>query len=243
MTNTTTDLAKRVVSRMEQLGLSQAEVARRGRFNRAFVSDLVRGKKQTLHSANLIKLARALETTPKYLHGTEEATVQLSPYPVAAHAGPDDDILLSMSPARPKQANRQSFEIPTHRSTGRLDGAAVITEPSAYELPSLAELSRDEIYAIAVSDDTMSPRYQAGDYVYALPRAKVRPKDFVVVKVRAKNDSSGMTIAYVRQLLLVTPEEVIVRQLSPGLETRFPRSRYVEVEKIVLSGDPTDAAF
>ena len=40
----TSTLAGRVAARMAELGLSQADIARRGRFNATFVSDLLRGK-------------------------------------------------------------------------------------------------------------------------------------------------------------------------------------------------------
>jgi hypothetical protein len=74
-----TDLALRVGKRMNELGISQAEVARRGRFNRAFVSDLIVGRKTKIRDQNYLRLAQALMTTPQYLRwGIDPTPEELS---------------------------------------------------------------------------------------------------------------------------------------------------------------------
>ena len=57
----------RVIARMKELGLSQADVARRGKFNNAFVSDMIRGRKLTLRAYNYTRLADALVMNEEYL--------------------------------------------------------------------------------------------------------------------------------------------------------------------------------
>lgn len=264
-----TELAKRVVARMEELGISQSEVARRGRFNRVFISDLVRGRKKSIHSSNYNRLARALLTTPDYLRdgnppSPEEAArlAALGQFPGADDAAdetpppselsPEDAEALSNfepppSPSEWKPSYR--FERPprkihAYRSGGRLDGAAIIDGFPLDEFPMPSESWLEDLYAVAMADETMVPRYEPGDYVYARKsnakaffEPQARPKDYVVIMVKGRSGHKSVTLAFVRQLLRKTDHDVIVRQLKPSIETRFAPSNVVSIDRIVLSGD------
>lgn len=61
------ELGHRIEERLAQLGVSQAELARRAGISQSTINSLIRrGRRSTPH---LLKIARALETTPSFLTG------------------------------------------------------------------------------------------------------------------------------------------------------------------------------
>ncbi|MBO9591152.1 LexA family transcriptional regulator [Devosia sp.] len=258
-----TAIAQRVEQRMEDLGISQAEVARRGRFNRAFISDIIVGRKVKLRDRNYVRLAHALLTTPQYLRfgipPTKEEMALLgaggllppssaegseqSAEDMEAIARAFDDFSLEQSSriepiaeARRTVGWTKTPAIPLFRSEGRSDGAAVIRNPAAQMVQGPHFAVRDW-YALAIADATMAPRYEAGDYVYAAQGNDVRAKDYVVVRVASRVGRTPVQLAYVRQLLRRTPDEIVVRQLSPSIETVIPQATVLSIDRIVVAGE------
>jgi len=73
-------LAKRLRLRLEEVGLSQSELARRVRVSQGTISGLLSGVSQG--SSHLHKIARELGTTPEYLSGeTDDPTAGALPAP------------------------------------------------------------------------------------------------------------------------------------------------------------------
>jgi len=62
-------LGKRILERLRVLEISQAEAARRAGVAPSWLSDLLKGRKKSVQSHNLTRMARALLTTPSYLMG------------------------------------------------------------------------------------------------------------------------------------------------------------------------------
>lgn len=73
MTGTGDMLKDRVAARLDELSISPSEAARRGELERTFLIDILHERKKGVRGANLEKLARALECSPEYLKGAEEA--------------------------------------------------------------------------------------------------------------------------------------------------------------------------
>lgn len=246
---------------MAELGLSQSDIARRGRFNATFVSDLLRGKKLTLHAGNYGRLARALLTTEAYLQaGTEpseaeieriKAEVGLQSESTYAETVPGPDTAADLDAiARhfPDQATRRAEmekaeelgRFPVYRSGGRFDGGSIVESFPLYHLALPIKVQAKGLYAVAVSDMSMSPRYEPGELAYAHRQALARPRDYVSILVRGRVNYREVVIAYIRQLVHESPDEVIVRQISPSIETRFARASIVAIHRIVLAGEPIE---
>ena len=257
----TSTLAWRVSARMAELGLSQSDIARRGRFNTTFVSDLLRGKKLRLHAGNYGPLARALLTTEAYLKvGTQpsEAEVERLKAQVGwqpevassdtefnANEAADLDIISQLAtPAASSDANADQVEksgrFPVYRSGGRFDGGSVVEGFPLYHLTLPMNVQAQGLYAVAISDTTMSPRYEPGELIYAHKAAAARPKDYVSILVKGRVNYRDSVIAYIRQLVHESAEEVIVRQISPSVETRFARDSVVGIHRVVFSGEPIE---
>ena len=91
-------IGTRVKERIEAVGLSQAELARRVGLDQSTINTLVCGKSRT--TRNLIQIARELETTPEYLLGETDDPSLGSP-PVArpvpkAEEVDEDEVLIDM---------------------------------------------------------------------------------------------------------------------------------------------------
>lgn len=260
METETPTLAGRVATRMTELGLTQADIARRGRFNATFVSDLLRGKKLTLHSGNYARLARALLTTEAYLRMGARPT-QTDIERIMAEVGwrPENDVRheelsTELADAIAKQiateqevassSARQAEELgrfPVYRSGGRFDGGSIVESFPVQHLILPHSVQAKGLYAVAISDTTMSPRYDPGDLVYAHAAAQVRPKDYVSIQVKGRANYRDVVVAYIRQLVHQSDQEVIVRQISPSIETRFARDSVKEMHRVLFAGEPIDA--
>lgn len=261
MESDTSTLAGRVSVRMAELGLSQSDIARRGRFNATFVSDLLRGKKLTLHAGNYVRLARALLTTQAYLQvGTQPSVVEIERIKsevgwqpegasVKAELHPDiesdfDAIAMDFVGRAASQADaKKAAEIgrfPVYRSGGRFDGGSIVESFPLYHLTLPMKVQADGLYAVAISDTTMSPRYEPGELVYAHKAAPARPKDYVSILVKGRVNYRDAIIAYVRQLVHESADEFIVRQISPSIETSFARDSVVGIHRVVFAGEPIE---
>lgn len=84
-----------VANRMKELGISALDVARRGRLEKTFVSDLLEGRKAAIRDRNLGRLAMALETDP------EELTVPTPASEVLASPASRRARALAQAPALP----------------------------------------------------------------------------------------------------------------------------------------------
>ena len=254
-------LAGRVSARMAELGLSQSDVARRGHFNATFVSDLLRGKKLTLHAGNYGRLARALLTTQAYLQagiqpsGAEVDRIksEVGWQPEAAPAEPEispdtaDDLdaiamhFSDQAPMRPQVGKVEELGMfPVYRSGGRFDGGSIVESFPLYHLNLPIKVQAKGLYAVAISDTTMSPRYEPGELAYAHKQALARSKDYVSIFVKGRVNYRDVIIAYIRQLVHETADEVIVRQISPSIETRFARDSVVAIHRVVFAGEPIE---
>ncbi|MCP8883367.1 hypothetical protein NIM87_07645 [Devosia sp. XJ19-1] len=254
-------LAGRVAARMAELGLSQADIARRGRFNATFVSDLLRGKKLTLHAGNYGRLARALLTTQAYLQtGTQPSEAEIDRIktevgwqpeyaPAEPELSPDaaadlDAIARHLADQAASRAEIKKAEelgrFPVYRSGGRFDGGSIVESFPLYHLTLPIKVQSNGLYAVAISDTTMSPRYEPGELAYAHKSAIARPKDYVSILVKGRMNYRDTIIAYIRQLVHESADEVIVRQISPSIETRYARDSIEGIHRVVFAGEPIE---
>lgn len=73
-------LGKRIIERIQAMGLTQTELARRADVSQPTIAHLIAGR--TYGSPHLHRIARALETTPAYLTGeTDDASLGALPAP------------------------------------------------------------------------------------------------------------------------------------------------------------------
>lgn len=99
---------------------------------------------------------------------------------------------------------------------------------------SLAEV--EGAYAVYVIGDTMEPRYEAGEKAFVHPSKPVRPRDYVVLRIHPASDGDKDE-GYLKRLVSISDEYVIVEQFNPPKRLKFPIARLKSIHKVVLAGE------
>lgn len=98
--------------------------------------------------------------------------------------------------------------------------------------PQISEIS--DAYAVIVSGDSMSPRYEDGETAFIDPRRRVRKGDYVIAQIR--KEEYGAPLAYIKRFERHNQNELVLSQFNPPKELVFPASQVVSVHFIALSG-------
>jgi len=85
-------------------------------------------------------------------------------------------------------------------------------------------------FAVVVSNDSMEPRYDAGDYLYCHPNKTPRKGDYVVVSM---TDQRAIVKRFMRQ----TPDSIHLEQLNPQEDLQVDRSDVIRM--FVICGTKT----
>lgn len=117
------------------------------------------------------------------------------------------------------------------QAVGGVDGEFVMNgTPLDYvpAHPSVADVK--DAYAVTVSGDSMSPRYEDGETCYIDPRVRVTRGDYVVVQIQYED--AGAPLAYVKRFVKRNAVELVLEQLNPPKELRFEAQFVVSVHYI-----------
>lgn len=100
------ELGRRIELRLQALGISQAELARRAEIPQTTVNSLIRsGRRSTPH---LVKIARELQTTPAYLAGEADDPSLDAPPPMLSS---EDQALLALYHSLESSGQKAVIEI------------------------------------------------------------------------------------------------------------------------------------
>lgn len=91
-------------------------------------------------------------------------------------------------------------------------------------------------YAVAVSGDSMAPRYEDGEICFVDPERRVRKGDYVIAQIRNEKEDEGAPLAFVKKFVKHNSIELVLEQFNPPKELRFPASSVVSVHFIALAG-------
>lgn len=138
----------------------------------------------------------------------------------------------------PKKLVAGLTKIPVYgQAVGGIDGEFVMNGSLLYEVmapPNLTETNG--AYAVVVSGDSMSPRYEDGETVFVDPKRRPRRGDYVIAQIRL--EENGPLLAYVKQFQRHNAQELILSQFNPAKELQFSSANVETVHVIVgmLSG-------
>lgn len=216
-----TSLHTRVTERMEALGLNALQAARNAGLGDSFVRDIMRGKVKSPSSDNMIKLAKALGTTHSWLM-TGEGPVE----PLEHEPNGTIGDKVKGGPVRIKVYGQ---------AVGGVDGEFemngnvidIVLAP-----PQISEIS--DAYAVIVSGDSMSPRYEDGETAFIDPRRRPRRGDYVIAQIR--KEEYGAPLAYIKRFERHNQNELVLSQFNPPKELAFPANQVVSVHFIALAG-------
>lgn len=124
------------------------------------------------------------------------------------------------------------------QAVGGVDGEFVMNGIPLFEVlapPNLA--ASNGAYAVAVSGESMSPRYEDGEVCYVDPKRRVKRGDYVIVQLRLEEE--GPLLGYVKRFVRHNSEELVLEQLNPPKELRFAADFVVSVHYIAMAGAAT----
>lgn len=128
-------------------------------------------------------------------------------------------------------------KIPVYgQAVGGLDGEFLMNGTILYEVmapPVISHIS--DAYAVAVSGDSMYPRYEDGEVCFVDPRRRVKKGDYVIAQVRVEED--GALLAYVKKFVRHNAAELVLEQFNPPKELRFAAQTVFSVHYIALAGN------
>jgi SOS-response transcriptional repressor LexA len=161
-------------------------------------------KKNSVSSNDLKQFADQTAVRVEWLHGVQRTFTPLAP---SERAVVDRDLPYKLIPL-------YGCPLP-----GEDDGFPFSREVLA-ELPCPPFLDKVKgAYALGVAGESMEPRYRPGEVAFVSSSRAARRGDDVVVQIEA----NGQLVAYIKELVQIAPDEVVLKQHNPHKELRFPR--------------------
>lgn len=227
-----TDIGTRILERLEALGITQSELARRVGITQPAIANLI---KRGGRSSHLHKIARALETTPEHLEGLPEAERIASPrpgfggFPVPANVIEDEDdeiveiqeldLAFGMGggsyldlpvKAKPRRFTRGWLRLFTQAPPTRIFIAQGIGDSMA------PTIQNADICII----DTADTRVKMGDQIWAVAYGetglikRLRPMPDGGVKIMSDNPLIEAETAYDGELHVIGKVVAVVRRMA-----------------------------
>jgi len=122
------------------------------------------------------------------------------------------------------------------RAVGGVDGEFEMNGSVLYEVmapPILSDISG--AYAVQVSGDSMSPRYEDGEICFVDPNRRVKRGDYVIAQIRL--EEHGPLLAYVKKFVRHNAAELVLEQFNPAKELTFDARCVHSVDYIALAGN------
>ena len=121
-------------------------------------------------------------------------------------------------------------------AAGGDDGAFELsgTEIDYVRRPAGISAARD-VYAVYVVNDSMSPRYEAGDLIYVHPGRPPRIGDYVVVQLR--DGEHGARRALIKRLARRTARVLVLEQFNPSRTKEIPMSQVEAIHRILTPNE------
>lgn len=223
----------------EKLNLSQAELAERAGTSQPQIKRLESGERK-LTKEWAERLAIPLQSTAEQiLFGNETLDDRQSgPSNVNPNQATPQIVIQHDLPNAIIQGKVEGLgrKIPVFgQAVGGLDGEFLMNGTVLYEVmapPSISHIRG--AYAVLVSGDSMSPRYEDGEVCFIDPRRRVTKGDYVIAQIRV--DEHGPPHAYVKRFIRHNSAELVLDQFNPPKELRFAAQSVESVHFIALAG-------
>lgn len=132
---------------------------------------------------------------------------------------------------------RSEVKVPLYgTAVGGEDGEFVLNGNRLDDIfapPSLSGIT--EAYAVQISGDSMSPRYEDGETVFVNPKRRAIRGDYVVAQIHMVEDEPPL--AYIKKLVRRTDKELILEQFNPPKTITFEGHRVASVHYVLRSGE------
>ncbi|MCJ8322748.1 MAG: LexA family transcriptional regulator [Rhizobiales bacterium] len=212
---------ERIQSRINEMGISQAELARRSGVSQSGLNFLINGKIKK--PTGLGEIADALNVSVDWLMGRDET----KPGKVIRVHDADK------TPMGRPRTNHVSMSIPI-KSTA----AAELTKNNKLANAYIGKINwppsmngLEGLYAIYVNNNTMAPAFNVKDMALVSPHLPYGEGDIVVV--REKNNPDSVEEMTVRAYAGQRDGDTIFKQLNPPLEVKIPTKNIFQIHKVL----------
>jgi len=165
----------------------------------------------------------------RYVRGEIQPTIELAAR-IAAALEMDEGELWGVASAT--SAASPGRTVPVYGAAAAGQGEDISDVSSALEYQPAPPPVRGAGYGVIVAGDSMSPRLQTADVVFASPGNPLRPGDLVVVQYKTKR---GETLAIVKQFRAYTADKLSLEQLNPPKNITLPRADVLRIDRVVAT--------
>jgi phage repressor protein C with HTH and peptisase S24 domain len=164
----------------------------------------------------------------RYVRGEIQPTIELAAR-IAAALEMDEGELWGVASATSPATGRT---VPVYGAAAAGLGEDISDVSSPLEYQPAPPPVRGAGYGVIVAGDSMSPRLQTADVVFASPGNPLRPGDLVVVQYKTKR---GETLAIVKQYCSWSAEKLVLEQLNTAKKITLARADVLRVDRVVAT--------
>jgi len=219
-------LSDRIQTRLKKLGKSERGASLEAGLSDSFLRNIREGKSSSPRIDTLEKIATVLQTSSSWLITGEGSEDLASPPGFAeepnAIIGDSIQILGRNLPVYGQEVGGEHGEIAMN---GNVLFEVVCPPPLKLKMSA---------YAVAITGDSMSPRYEDGEIAFVDPSRRVKKGDYVVAQI--KTSENAYPQAFVKKYVRHTSSVLVLEQFNPPKELKFPHERVIAVHYIALAG-------
>ncbi|ABF71321.1 C repressor protein [Rhizobium phage 16-3] len=250
-------LTDTLAAKLEEAGITQAELARRVGQSQQAINNLFAGRAAS--SMVWRELARELGIDEQEMRQMMTEAGR-DPEKVTSLAGLRKYRAVLPSPREPFPIIRQQEHLPRPNATIGEEtnmeprkkkllpvlGEAVGGEDGEYIFngsvldyvdcpPSLENVPN--AYAVYIDGESMVPRFRPGETVWVHPTKPPRRGDDVVIQIHPDNEDDGAPPrGFVKEFVGWTANKLVLQQYNPTKKIEFTREQVVSVHPIILAG-------
>lgn len=90
-------------------------------------------------------------------------------------------------------------------------------------------------YAVTVQGESMVPRYEDGETAFVNPNKRLKRGDYCVAQIQ--REEHGPLLGFVKRFVSHNAKELVLEQLNPARELRFPAESVHSVHYILRGGE------
>jgi phage repressor protein C with HTH and peptisase S24 domain len=165
----------------------------------------------------------------RYVRGEIQPTIDLAAR-IAAALEMDEGELWGVASATSAATTGRTVPVYGAAAAGTGEDISDVSSPLEYQ-PAPPPV-RGAGYGVIVAGDSMSPRLQTADVVFASPGNPLRPGDLCVVQYKTKR---GETLAIVKQFCSWSAEKLVLEQLTPAKKITLPRADALRIDRVVAT--------
>lgn len=219
-------LSDRIQTRLKKLGKSERGASLEAGLSDSFLRNIREGKSSSPRIDTLEKIATVLQTSSSWLitgEGSEDLSSQ-SGFAEEPNAIIGDTI------------QNLGRNLPVYgRAAADENGEVVMNGNVLFDVLCPAQLKlKLSAYAVAITGDSMYPRYEDGEIAFVDPSRRVKKGDYVVAQIQI--DKNAYPQAFVKKFVRHNSSVLVLEQFNPPKELKFPHDRVIAVHYIALAG-------